>query len=194
MSLCAQILGGFTHDDASRLPQDGLAAWLRGHGAAVRGPHTRVAAVARARHTILVVVELTGGNDGMNTVIPYADDLYHKARPTLRQTKQQVLKLNDEVGLHATMTGLNVLREAGHLAVVQGVGYPNPDQSHFESMDIWHSADPKREAKTGWLGRATAVMENKAGGVPDPARRPRQGATGRDRRPRQRPGEPRRQE
>jgi uncharacterized protein (DUF1501 family) len=142
-------------------------ASLLGFGATVPAFLARSAeAAAPGKDTILVVVELTGGNDGINTVIPYADDLYHKARPTLRQTKQQVIKLNDEVGLHSAMTGLNALREAGQLAVVQGVGYPNPDRSHFESMDIWHLADPRREAKTGWLGRATAVMENRGSGVP----------------------------
>jgi uncharacterized protein (DUF1501 family) len=142
-------------------------ASLLGFGATVPAFLARTAhAAAPGKDTILVVVEMTGGNDGINTVVPYADDLYHKVRPTLRQTKDQVIKLNTEVGLHPALNGLNVLREAGQLAVIQGVGYPNPDQSHFESMDIWHSADPKREAKTGWLGRATAVMENKAGGVP----------------------------
>ncbi|QJW99224.1 DUF1501 domain-containing protein [Frigoriglobus tundricola] len=129
-----------------------------------------VARTARAaqpgKETILVVVELTGGNDGLNTVIPYADDLYHKARPTLRQTKTQVVKLDDHVGLHSGMTGLKPLWDDGGLAVVQGVGYPNPDRSHFEAMDIWHSADPKRVTTTGWLGRATGVMDNRAGGVP----------------------------
>ena len=115
---------------------------------------------------ILVVVEMAGGNDGINTVIPYADDLYHKARPTLRQTKQQVIRLDDHVGLHSGMTGLKPLWEAGHLAVVQGVGYPNPDRSHFESMDIWQSADVKRIEKTGWLGRAAGAIDNTSGGVP----------------------------
>ncbi|HEY1187837.1 MAG TPA: DUF1501 domain-containing protein, partial [Gemmata sp.] len=103
---------------------------------------------------------------GLNTVIPYADDLYHKARPTLRHTKQQVIRLNDHVGLHSGMQGLKPLWEKGHLAVIQGVGYPNPDRSHFEAMDIWHLADPGRTLKTGWLGRASAEMDNRAGGIP----------------------------
>ena len=123
-------------------------------------------AAAPGKDTVLVVVELTGGNDGLNTVIPYADDLYHKARPTLRQTKQQVIRLDDHVGLHAGMAGLRPLWDAGSLAVVQGVGYPNPDRSHFESMDVWHTADPKRAIQTGWLGRASAAVDNRAGGVP----------------------------
>jgi uncharacterized protein (DUF1501 family) len=123
-------------------------------------------AAAPGKDTILVVVEMTGGNDGLNTVIPYADDLYHKFRPTLRQTKDAVVRLDDHVGLNSSMQGLRGMWESGSLAVVQGVGYPNPDRSHFEAMDIWQSADPKRATSTGWLGRASNEFENKAGGVP----------------------------
>src|SRR5919199_4844852 len=123
-------------------------------------------AAAPGKDNILVVLEMTGGNDGLNTVIPYADDLYHKARPTLRQSKDAVVRLDDHVGLHPGMTGLRPLWEQGQLAVVQGVGYPNPDRSHFEAMDIWQSADPQRQAKTGWLGRATAEIDDANGGVP----------------------------
>jgi uncharacterized protein (DUF1501 family) len=123
-------------------------------------------AAAPGKDNILVVVEMTGGNDGLDTVIPYADDLYHKARPTLRQTKDVVVRLDDHVGLNRGMQGFRPLWEQGHLAVVQGVGYPNPERSHFEAMDIWQSADPKRLLTTGWLGRATAETENRSGGVP----------------------------
>ena len=123
-------------------------------------------AAAPGKDNILVVIELTGGNDGINTVIPYADDLYHKARPTLRQTKVQVVRLDDHVGLHSGMRGLQTMWDDGQLAVVQGVGYPNPDRSHFEAMDIWQSADPKRATTTGWLGRGAVVMDNRSGGIP----------------------------
>jgi uncharacterized protein (DUF1501 family) len=123
-------------------------------------------AAAPGKDNILVVVEMTGGNDGLNTVIPYADDLYHKFRPTLRQTKDVVVRLNDEVGLHSGMQGLRAMWDEGRLAVVQGVGYPNPDRSHFEAMDIWQSADPKRATSTGWLARTSHEMDNKTGGVP----------------------------
>lgn len=127
----------------------------------------RTAQAAEAgKDNILVVLELSGGNDGLNTVIPYADDLYHKARPTLRQTKNRVVRLDDRVGLHSSMQGLRPLWEQGHLAVVQGVGYPNPNRSHFEAMDIWQSADPKGIVKTGWLGRATAEIKNSSGDIP----------------------------
>jgi uncharacterized protein (DUF1501 family) len=117
------------------------------------------------KDTILVVLEMTGGNDGLNTVIPYADDLYHKARPTLRQTKDVVVRLDDHVGLHSGMQGFRPMWEKGQLAVVQGVGYPNPERSHFEAMDIWQSADV-HASRTGWLGRAVVESDNRAGGVP----------------------------
>ena len=149
-----------------------LARTLRGSSlvalnATVPGFVARTAhAAAAGKDSVLVVLEMTGGNDGLNTVIPYADDLYHKARPTLRQTKEEVIRLDDHVGLNSAMRGFRSMWDAGHLAVVQGVGYPNPQRSHFESMDIWHSADPKGLATTGWLGRAAAETENRAGGVP----------------------------
>src|ERR671933_2473545 len=85
-------------------------------------------AAAPGKDPILVVLEMTGGNDGLNTVIPYADDLYHKARPTLRQTKEEVIRLDDHVGLNSSMRGFRLIWDAGHLAVVQGVGYPNPQR------------------------------------------------------------------
>jgi uncharacterized protein (DUF1501 family) len=123
-------------------------------------------AAAPGKDNILVVLELTGGNDGLNTVIPYADDLYHKARPTLRQTKDTVIRLDDQVGLHPGMKGLRPLWEQGQLAVLQGVGYPNPERSHFEAMDIWQLADTKRLATTGWLGRTAVECKDISGGVP----------------------------
>src|SRR5438132_922000 len=118
------------------------------------------------KDTILVVLEMTGGNDGLNTVIPFADDLYHKNRPTLRIAPKEVLKLNDEVGLHPSMSQMHRLFQEGKLAVVQGVGYPNPDRSHFEAMDIWQSADPKRQRKDGWLARAVPSLQDAKGNVP----------------------------
>ena len=111
-------------------------------------------AAEAGKDTVLVVIELSGGNDGLNTVIPYADDTYHKARPTLHFTKKDVIRIDDHVGLHPAMRGFERMQQQGQLAVVQGVGYPNPDRSHFESMDIWQSADPRRALKTGWIGRS----------------------------------------
>jgi uncharacterized protein (DUF1501 family) len=96
------------------------------------------------------VVELGGGNDGLNTVVPYADDLYARARPTLRIEPKNVLKLNDRVGLHPSLKDLHNLWEAGNLAVVQGVGYPNPNRSHFRAMEIWHAGDAGPLPDAGW--------------------------------------------
>ena len=106
-----------------------------------------------AKDTILVVVQLTGGNDGLNTVIPFADAAYQKARPTLKVPAASVHKLEQGLGLAPTMTGFSKLWEASQLAIVQGVGYAQPNRSHFESMDIWHKATPTATEKFGWLGR-----------------------------------------
>lgn len=103
---------------------------------------------------ILVVVQLSGGNDGLNTIVPYADDAYHRARPALRIEPKDVLKLNDYVGLNSNLSPLKKLYDDGLMSVLQGVGYPNPNRSHFRSMDIWHSGQPEKEiVTTGWLGR-----------------------------------------
>ncbi|HEX5398594.1 MAG TPA: DUF1501 domain-containing protein [Verrucomicrobiae bacterium] len=104
--------------------------------------------------TILVVLQMAGGNDGLNTVIPYANDFYHKARPQIGQPADKVLKLTDEIALHGAMTGFKSLYDSGNLAVVQGVGYPNPNRSHFRSTEIWQTAsDSDKIEKYGWLGR-----------------------------------------
>src|SRR5262249_45201702 len=107
-----------------------------------------------AKDTILVVIQLTGGNDGLNTVIPFSDAEYSKLRPTLKQPTATIKKLNDQVGLHPSMGGLAGLLQDQALAVVQGVGYPNPDQSHFRSMDIWQAASTAPTLTEGWIGKA----------------------------------------
>jgi uncharacterized protein (DUF1501 family) len=115
-------------------------------------------------NNVLVVVQLSGGNDGLNTVVPYADEAYEKNRIVLRIPKDQVLKIDAHVGLHPQMTGFRKLIDDGRLAIVQGVGYPNPDRSHFRSMDIWHTARPEVEDKRdGWLGRALDCSPATAG-------------------------------
>jgi uncharacterized protein (DUF1501 family) len=124
-------------------------------------------AAEAGKDTVLVVLELSGGNDGLNTVIPYADDLYHKARPTLHFTKEQVVRVDDHIGLHPSLSGLGSLFQKGELAIVQGVGYPNPDRSHFESMDIWQSAEVGRKLSgTGWLARSVPGLQDDKGGIP----------------------------
>jgi len=103
---------------------------------------------------ILVVLQLAGGNDGLNMLVPYADDAYHRARPTLGVDPTVVHKLNDYVGLHPNLLPLTKLFEKGTASVIQGVGYPNPNRSHFRSTDIWESAQPDRQiATSGWVGR-----------------------------------------
>jgi len=104
---------------------------------------------------ILVVIQLAGGNDGLNTVVPISNDDYYKARPGIGIGKNTALKLNDDLGFHPSMLGMTNLFEEGNLSVIQGVGYPNPDRSHFRSMDIWQSARPDTEyTRDGWLGRS----------------------------------------
>ncbi|MEQ8791836.1 MAG: DUF1501 domain-containing protein [Pirellulaceae bacterium] len=104
--------------------------------------------------TVLVVVQLTGGNDGLNTVVPIEDDAYYRARPRLAVAKSDAIKIDDQFGLHPALTGMAELFKSGELAIVQGVGYPRPNRSHFESMDIWHSCRRKSQARPdGWLGR-----------------------------------------
>ena len=103
---------------------------------------------------ILVVVEMAGGNDGLNTVIPFSHDAYRKARPKLAINASDVLKVDSELGFHPVMTGFADLLQDSQLSVVQGVGYDNPNRSHFESMDIWHTCQRKDESRNdGWLGR-----------------------------------------
>jgi uncharacterized protein (DUF1501 family) len=102
----------------------------------------------------LVVVELNGGNDGLNTVVPYKDEVYRKSRPTLRVPPGRVRKIDARMGLHPSLGGLAALLEKGQLAIVQSVGYPNPNRSHFQSMDIWHTARTSPKNNTpGWLAR-----------------------------------------
>jgi uncharacterized protein (DUF1501 family) len=103
---------------------------------------------------ILVVIQLGGGNDGINTVVPFGDDNYYRLRKTLAITADGTLKLNDSVGLHPSMAKLKSLYDDGRVAIVQGVGYPNPNRSHFRSTDIWETAsDANVVEKHGWLGR-----------------------------------------
>ncbi len=114
---------------------------------------------------VLVVIQLDGGNDGINTVVPFADEGYAKYRRALRLPKDRLIKINDRVGLHPAMGVAGKLLEGGQLAIVQGVGYPNPSRSHFRSMAIWHSAstDPEEQNSLGWLGRGLDTTSSKPG-------------------------------
>jgi uncharacterized protein (DUF1501 family) len=121
------------------------------------------------KDSILVVLEMTGGNDGLNTVIPYHDPEYYKLRPTLAFQPNQVIKINDELGLHPAFQQIGQqLLQQSKLAVVQGVGYPNPDRSHFESMDRWQAGEVTAKVSgTGWLAKSVPdLAKGKGGGVP----------------------------
>ena len=103
--------------------------------------------------TILVVLQLAGGNDGLNTVVPFSNDYYHKARPSLG-LKANLLKLDDHFAFHPALEGFKEIYDAGQLSVIHGVGYPNPNRSHFRSTEIWQTAsDSQKFEKYGWLGR-----------------------------------------
>ena len=103
---------------------------------------------------ILVVVQMGGGNDGLNTVIPLTNDAYYRARPNLAVPAKDVIRVTDELGLHPSLAKVKDLYDRGAMAVIQGVGYPNPSRSHFKSMEIWHTADPEgRVVRYGWIGR-----------------------------------------
>lgn len=111
-------------------------------------------AVVPKGNRVLVILQLSGGNDGLNTVIPTYNDIYYKERPRLGIEKTKALALTDEAGLHPSLVALKGLYDEGELAILNSVGYPNPDRSHFRSMDIWHSASDSREYwNNGWVGR-----------------------------------------
>ena len=105
---------------------------------------------------VLVVIQLDGGNDGINTVVPFGDDGYARHRDKLRLATNGLHKLSDQVGLHHEMKGMKHLFDDGRLTIVQGVGYPNPNRSHFQSMKIWQTAciDDGNDSSYGWLGRS----------------------------------------
>jgi uncharacterized protein (DUF1501 family) len=116
--------------------------------------NSALAATTGRDNPILVVLQLAGGNDGLNTVIPFADDTYYRLRPTLAVPKASVIDLDDHLGLNPALTPLKSLFDAGNLAVLQGVGYPNPNRSHFVSTEIWQTgSDSNKMRSNGWIGR-----------------------------------------
>ena len=112
---------------------------------------------------VLVVLQLSGGNDALNTVVPYGDPLYADNRPSVRVPEEQVLKITDYVGLNPNMGPMKQLYDEGKMAIIQGVGYPNPNRSHFRSMDIWHTCEPDKVGTEGWLGRAIKEIDPNSG-------------------------------
>lgn len=123
---------------------------------------------------IVVIVTLYGGNDGLNTVIPYLDPLYYSMRPEISYKQEQILQLSDGLGLNPSMSGMKSLWDQKKLAIIRGVGYPFPDHSHFSSMAIWQTASPIRHISSGWLGRwldtqsADPMLAISLGSVPPP--------------------------
>ena len=127
-------------------------------GSGLPGPWLRaLAGEQRSSERVLVVIQLSGGNDGLNTVVPYNNELYREARAELGIAATDVLKLSDSLGLHPSLAGASRLLDAGRFSIIQGVGYEAPNRSHFESMDIWHTCQRKSQrGGDGWLGRLIA--------------------------------------
>jgi uncharacterized protein (DUF1501 family) len=124
----------------------------------------------RKGERILVVLQLSGGNDGLNTIIPFRDERYIKARPSLKFDESSVLKIDADTGFHPSLKGMARLLEAQQLSIVQGVGYPNPNRSHFESMDFWHTARTELggDRTAGWIGRGLDARQEDWNRTPDP--------------------------
>ena len=112
-----------------------------------------------AKAPVLVVLQLSGGNDYMNTVIPYNDPLYRDYRPRVGLPEDQIFPLDNEVGLHPSMGLLREMYNQGKMAIIHGIGYPNSVRSHFRSMDIWHTCEPDKTGTEGWLGLATRQLD-----------------------------------
>jgi uncharacterized protein (DUF1501 family) len=106
------------------------------------------------KDNVLVVLQLSGGNDALNTIVPYSDPLYLENRPVVRVDPETVLPINDHIGFNPNMGPMKELWDQGKVAIIQGIGYPNPNRSHFRSMDIWHTCEPDKVGTEGWLGRA----------------------------------------
>src|SRR6516225_10648567 len=111
------------------------------------------------KDNVLAVLSLSGGNDGLSTVVPYADGLYRDYRPTLGVPAEQVIPLNKDLGLHPTMAPLKSFWDEGKLAIFVGVGYPKPSSSHFRAMDIWHTCEPEKVGTEGWPGRVAREFD-----------------------------------
>ena len=114
---------------------------------------------------VLAVLQLSGGNDGLNTIVPYTDPRYVDNRPSVRVAADQVLPINDTIGFNPAMAPIKELYDQGKVAIIQGVGYPNPNRSHFRSMDIWHTCEPEKVGNEGWLGRAIREIDPKGENV-----------------------------
>src|SRR5881396_4060376 len=158
-------MNGMTRRDLLRAGLCGLGIGAMGtfrapsiFGRAAEG----LAAQAAQNGRILVVLELSGGNDGLNTVVPYGDDAYYRLRPTIGIPKAEVRKIDDHFGFNRGMTGFERLFKSGKMAIVHGCGYENPSFSHFTSMAYWQTAAPNRGGTYGWVGRLADAMDPNA--------------------------------
>jgi uncharacterized protein (DUF1501 family) len=134
-------------------------------GGWVQSLATEVARSKKVLGRVLVVVQLSGGNDGLNTVVPHKHELYRKARPKLGIASEDIVALDDDLGLHPSLRTIEKLLESNRFSIVHGVGYEKPNRSHFESMDIWHSCNSKSTRnRSGWLGRmfAQSTLEDRS--------------------------------
>ena len=114
---------------------------------------------SNTKDPVLVILQLSGGNDALNTVIPYSNPLYHDNRPKVGIPEDQVLPINDSIGFHPAMGPIKKLYDEGKVAIIQGIGYPKPSRSHFRSMDIWHTCEPTKVGDEGWVGRAIRDLD-----------------------------------
>jgi len=114
---------------------------------------------SNTKDPVLVILQLSGGNDALNTVIPYSNPLYRDNRPKVGIPEDQVLAINDTIGFHPAMGPIKKLYDEGKVAIIQGIGYPNPSRSHFRSMDIWHTCEPTKVGDEGWVGRALRDLD-----------------------------------
>jgi uncharacterized protein (DUF1501 family) len=116
---------------------------------------------SNTKDPVLVILQLSGGNDALNTVIPYSDPLYRDNRPKVGIPEDQVLPINNSIGFHPAMGPIKKLYDEGKVAIIQGIGYPKPSRSHFRSMDIWHTCEPEKVGDEGWVGRAIRDLDPK---------------------------------
>ena len=114
---------------------------------------------SNGRDRSLVVLQLSGGNDYLNTIVPYNEGLYYDFRPTVRIEQEDVVPLDDRIGFNPSMGPMKQLWDEGKVAIINGIGYPSPNRSHFRSMDIWHTAEPDKIGTEGWLGRAIRELD-----------------------------------
>ncbi len=133
--------------------------WDTEKGSAVHSKMKGAEMTTSEKDPVLVVLQLSGGNDYLNTVVPYSDSLYYDYRPSVRITEDRVLRLDDKVGLHPSMRPIEQMYAQGDVAIVHGVGYENSPRSHFRSMDIWHTCEPDTLGTEGWLGRVVRELD-----------------------------------